>query len=121
MNDLHDDADIRLANAQYREILEIPGYRLRKGIEAGMLEILDVRTGKSQFTASHLLPTTQPDMPLGDRAFGVGATEGEAGRALSKELTRRQKEIQRLRRMHKRLSPDEKLQGRYLDSLFYEL
>jgi hypothetical protein len=76
-----------ITGAQYGEILDIPGYTLRKPIEVAILEERDgeKRVG---YTATHVLPTDIGDGKLlsGVHVTAKGKTEGDAAKALIQEL-----------------------------------
>ena len=54
--ELIDDADISVVNGEYRELVELPGYGLRKGVEVTLFEERDGQSGV-MYRAVHDLPS----------------------------------------------------------------
>jgi len=82
VGELKEGFDISIA--QYREITEVPGYKLRKPIEVALLEKKD-RGGGVGYFAIHRLPSFL-DRPEGSEIKGEGSTEDEAAKDLSRQL-----------------------------------
>ncbi len=102
--------------AEFREILQIPGYRLSKPLE---IQVIGQRErGVCQYIATHYLPSERYEngAPKGTALIGRGETPEEAGDQLCKTivffwnlLKDAPKEI---------LSPNRQLQQDYLRTLF---
>ncbi|HIH37756.1 hypothetical protein J4460_07490 [Candidatus Woesearchaeota archaeon] len=112
--ELIDDADISVVNGEYRELVELPGYGLRKGVEVTLFEERDGQSGV-MYRAVHDLPSCVGNA-VGMSVEGRGATEDEAGRNLGSKLA----EIYKAYRSRESvLPPDAEMQGRYLDTILF--
>ncbi|HLC57194.1 MAG TPA: hypothetical protein VJH95_01335 [Candidatus Nanoarchaeia archaeon] len=105
------DGDYDTVVAQFREISEVPGYKLRKPIEVALDELFD---GK-HYRAVHILPSL--DSKSGEPIEGIGRTEEEAGDSLVEILTGIYSGLQRFEAEGKKLLPELRLQKTYLDTL----
>jgi len=83
----HLEGDFDTFQAKYREICDVPGYRLRKPLEVALFEKKD-RKGNINYIATHNLPSSTGDA-IGTGIEGRGKTEDEACRELAKTLVTR--------------------------------
>lgn len=67
------------SRAEYRELTEVPGYRLRKGIEVALFRV------GGGFVATHCVPSTIGN-GRGTELNGMGRTEDEAAKALGQRI-----------------------------------
>ncbi len=117
--DIDTGADISTIQAECREILQIPGYRLSKPLEIAVVGHRE-RGAVTQYSATHYLPSSQYERgaPTGNALVGIGNTPEEAGDNLGELI----KDIwANLKGMpDKELWPEARLQKQYLSALFLE-
>jgi hypothetical protein len=84
------DGDYDISTAEYRDLVEIPGFRLRKSFEIGMLE--EKKQGlKIGYKAIHRLPSEidKNRLDIGILIYGKGKTEDGAAKNLANKLAER--------------------------------
>lgn len=104
--------DIVISNAEYRVLVEVPGYKLRKGIEVALF---DETSSGGTYGAVHFLPSDSGDAK-GTGIQARGKTPDEACSELARILSERATHLKRWRRQ-KNLSGQCMLELKYFNSI----
>ncbi|MFA7707616.1 MAG: hypothetical protein WCX73_01585 [Candidatus Pacearchaeota archaeon] len=101
--------DIILSTAQFRVLVEVPGYELRKGIEVALFK------HEKEYTAVHYVPSFI-GKAKGTRLQGSGKTEESAAKSLARIIGYRANSLEKLSTINK-LNAELKNELQYFNSI----